>query len=115
MHELSIAHSIVSTVCDAIPADATVDVVRVRVGAMSGVMAPALEFAWDVAAQGSRIDGVRLEVDTIPVTVWCAVCDEVVQPEVGVRCPVCNTPSDQFRSGRDLEVVSVDLVEASLT
>jgi hydrogenase nickel incorporation protein HypA/HybF len=85
--------------------------VRVRVGAMSGVMAPALEFAWDMAAMGSGLDGSRIEVETIPVTVRCATCNDVVRPLIGVRCPVCDRPSDEFVTGRELEVVSVDLME----
>ena len=116
MHELSVAHAIVSTVTQAVPADASVELVRVRVGTMSGVMAPALEFAWDVACQGTMLDGTRLEIETVPVKVRCGPCGRVVEPEVGVRCPHCQTPSDYFVSGRDLEVVSVDLAqEASLS
>jgi hydrogenase nickel incorporation protein HypA/HybF len=115
MHELSIAHSIVSTVCDAVPADATVEVVRVRIGTMSGVMATPLEFSWDVATQGTRLDGARLDIETVPVTVYCLDCDEVVQPDAGVRCPKCEMPSIHLRSGKELEVTSVDLAEATLT
>jgi len=116
MHELSVAHAIVTTVNEAVPADACVEVVRVRVGAMSGVVASTLEYAWDMATLGSRIDGSRIEVESVPVTVRCQPCGRVVQPSIGVRCPDCATPSDDFVTGRELEVVSVDLAqEASLS
>jgi hydrogenase nickel incorporation protein HypA/HybF len=114
MHELSVAHAIVSTVVEAVPADASVEVVRVRVGAMSGVVATALEYAWDVATVGSRIDGSRIEIETIPVSIRCQPCGRVTQPTQGVRCPECGTPSGDFVAGRELELVSVDLSEEAI-
>jgi len=113
MHELSVAHAIVATVIEAVPPDASVDVVRVRVGTMSGVVATTLEYAWDVATVGSRLDGSSIAVETMPVTVRCQPCGRVVTPVVGVRCPDCGTPSDEFVTGRELEVVSVDLSESA--
>jgi hydrogenase nickel incorporation protein HypA/HybF len=68
MHELSIAISLVETICDELPrlGDVRVRSVRVRVGALSGVVPDALTFAFDVASDGSRIAGTRLEIDATP-------------------------------------------------
>jgi len=54
MHELSIAMSLVDAICDELPklGSVTVRSVRIRVGALSGVVPDALTFAFDVAADG---------------------------------------------------------------
>ena len=56
MHELSVAHAVVSTVVDALPKPAPrVLQVRLRIGELSGIVPQALEFAYDVAAQDTGI------------------------------------------------------------
>ena len=68
MHELSIAMSLVDTICEELPKLGAVVVraVHVRVGALSGVVPDALTFAFDVAADGSPIAGARLDVEGTP-------------------------------------------------
>lgn len=116
MHELSIAHSLVSTVVDAIPVDAgTVREVRVSIGAMSGVVPQALEFAYDVAAAGTPLEDAALHIERIPVTFKCVPCDTVVEvPGEGLvlRCPTCQELSAELITGRELQVVSVTFDEA---
>lgn len=65
MHELSIAMSLVETVCEELPRLGRVSVksVRIRVGPLSGVVPDALAFAFDVAAADSPIAGARLDIE----------------------------------------------------
>ena len=65
MHELSVAMSLVDTICDELPQLGPVSVqsVRIRVGALSGVAMEALMFAFDVAADGTPIAGARLIIE----------------------------------------------------
>jgi hydrogenase nickel incorporation protein HypA/HybF len=65
MHELSIALSLIETICDELPAlgDVSVRSVRIRVGARAGVAADALAFAFDVAAAESAIAGAQLQIE----------------------------------------------------
>ena len=69
MHELSIALSLVDTVCDELPrlgSDVHVRRVLIRVGPLSGVVPAALKFAFDVAAEGSLIAGSELDIEEVP-------------------------------------------------
>jgi len=68
MHELSIAVSLVDAVCDELPKLGRVSVrsVRVRVGALSGVVGDALTFAFEVATDASPIAGARLDIEQTP-------------------------------------------------
>ena len=65
MHELSIAVSLVDAICEELPklGDVSIRSVRIRVGALSGVVPDALTFAFDVAADGSRVAGARLDIE----------------------------------------------------
>ena len=65
MHELSVAMSLVDTICEELPhlGEVTVRSVRIRVGALSGVGMEALMFAFDVAADGTPIAGARLIIE----------------------------------------------------
>jgi len=66
MHELSIALSLIDTVCDELPRlgqGASVRSVRIRVGPQSGVVADALTFAFEVAVADTPLVGARLEIE----------------------------------------------------
>lgn len=119
MHELSIARSLVETVSQAAREAGArrVTLVRLKVGELSGVAREALEFCYDVATAATLLDGSRLVVETVPVVVFCPVCDrETVLPSVTrFRCPVCETPTGDVRQGRELEIDSIEIqTEADL-
>jgi hydrogenase nickel incorporation protein HypA/HybF len=65
MHELSVAMSLVETICDELPQLGPVSVqsVRIRVGVLSGVAMEALMFAFDAAADGTPVAGARLIIE----------------------------------------------------
>jgi Zn finger protein HypA/HybF involved in hydrogenase expression len=65
MHELSIALSLVETVCEELPrlGGAQVRSIHLRIGALSGVAPEALTFAFDVAAEASPLAGAKLEIE----------------------------------------------------
>ena len=113
MHELSIAMSLVDVACEKAAAlgDVRVDKLYVRVGAFSGVVKDALSFCFDAAAQGSPIEGARLEIEDVPVTVFCARCSaerKIVGPTV-LRCPVCGEPVPDVVAGRELELTALEV------
>ena len=66
MHELSIALSLIDSVCEELPklgAGVHLRGIRLRVGRLSGVVAAALAFAYEVAAADSAIAGVPLAIE----------------------------------------------------
>lgn len=89
--------------------------VRLKVGALSGVVEGALQFGYEIATDGTPLAGSQLVVETLPVVIYCKQCD-ALRPLDGVqsfRCPVCNTPSGDIRQGRELEIESVEVEEAA--
>jgi hydrogenase nickel incorporation protein HypA/HybF len=67
MHELSIALSLVELASEEAGRlhAAHVNALYVRVGALSGVAVESLRFSFELAAEGSIVEGARLELETV--------------------------------------------------
>ena len=115
MHELSIAHAVVTTVTQALPdPQARVTRVRLCIGRLSGVVPQALHFAYDVATAGTVLAGSTLQIDELPVVINCPTCGEQGLP--GIRdftCPQCGEPCGDIVGGKELEVADVTFDESS--
>ncbi|MER5449265.1 hydrogenase maturation nickel metallochaperone HypA [Streptomyces sp. NPDC002766] len=112
MHELSIATAIIERADELARADGTrtVSAVTVRVGELAGVVPDALDFAFEVARDGTPLAAARLVVEQVPAQAYCGPCAE--EFAVGMPpffwCPRCDQPSSELRSGRELEIIGVD-------
>jgi hydrogenase nickel incorporation protein HypA/HybF len=117
MHELSIAQGLVEVACEALarcePSPAAVQSVLVRIGVLSGVVADALEFCYELSVQGTPLESSRLVVEEQPAVVFCPNCLEnrVLKDVCVFRCPACGTPTSRLIHGRELELVSLELVD----
>ena len=113
MHELSLVYSVVETVEQAAKQAKAISVVSVklRVGALSGMLKEALLFSYDLATEGTSLAGSRLDIEEVPVAIYCQQCAEtrVMHGVQSFRCPECDTPSGDIRQGRELDIVSVEL------
>lgn len=119
MHELSIAYALVETATQAANDSGAraVRVVRLRLGALSGVVQDALQFSYDIATQGTLLEGSRLEVEALPVIIHCDRCNrDVALPNIQLFCcPVCNVPSAKIVQGRELEIASLEIEDDNPT
>jgi hydrogenase nickel incorporation protein HypA/HybF len=116
MHELAIAVDLVACATGELERLGAVHVVAVhlRIGPLSGVVKEALSFSFEVAAAGTRLQGARLQIDDVPVTVWCNACDAERQlPDLTRRrCPTCQAPTPRVTHGEELELVGLEIEDA---
>jgi hydrogenase nickel incorporation protein HypA/HybF len=115
MHELSIALSIIEGVEEEIARrpEARVAVVYLKLGPLSGVVKDALLFSYELACQGTPLEGSRLEIEEIPVVLYCEACGQD-RPAVSIQrlcCTVCDSPSADVRRGSELEVFALELID----
>ena len=114
MHELSIALSMIEMATEEAEKHngAKVDVLYLKLGALSGVVKDALLFSWEIACQGTRLEGARLEIEEVPVVVHCANCraDKTLGSINHFFCPSCNAPASEIRQGKELEVTALELI-----
>jgi len=87
-----------------------IECVRMRVGAMTGVVPEALQFAFEALREGTLAEGARLEIETTPARCWCAACQvEFESADWQQRCPHCQTHSAELRQGLELELISIEI------
>jgi len=112
MHELSIAMSLVEIACEKQASlGSRVDAVYVRIGPFAGVVKDALSFCFDMAAQGTAIEGARLEIEDVVPTVYCPRCagERELASVQHLRCPVCGEPTPEIVAGRELELRALEV------
>ena len=112
MHEVSIMTEAVRLAVDTAQSAgaARVTRLRLRVGALSGVVAEALRFSFDVVCRGTPAEGATLEIEAVPGAGWCATCvADFPATDFINECPRCHNPSGEVRRGRELEIASVEM------
>jgi hydrogenase nickel incorporation protein HypA/HybF len=119
MHELSIALSIIEGVEEEIARrnGAGVRAVHLKLGPLSGVVKEALLFSYDVACAGTPLEGSKLEIEEIPVILYCPQCRKE-QPAASIQrlcCAACDTPSADVRHGKELELFALELSDEHAT
>ena len=83
---------------------------RLRIGTLSGVVPEALHFAFDALAQGTIAEGAAMLIEPVPARFWCAAClREFEAVEYLSACPVCDAVSTDLRTGREMELASVEI------
>jgi hydrogenase nickel incorporation protein HypA/HybF len=114
MHEISVARSIIEIVRQQLAgtSDGDVKVVRVRLGTLAGVVPESLEFSYGALTAGTRLEGSRLEVLTVPAQARCRNClAEFELDEETFTCIACGTGGPEILSGREMQVVEIELGE----
>jgi hydrogenase nickel incorporation protein HypA/HybF len=112
MHELSIMQNALNLALDqARKAGASrVHVIRLRIGALSGVVPDALEFAFEALAPGTPAEGAQLVIERVPARFWCATCTlEFTSEDMLAECPNCHSLSGELRAGREMELASLEI------
>lgn len=112
MHELAVAQSLLEIVEQEAKPYEGARVVRIwlRIGRMSAVVPDALRFAFDAITRGGMAEGAALEIEEVPLSIRCHVCEEVFT--VGdpfLICPQCGAADVELVSGRELEIRSMEI------
>ena len=112
MHELGITQNIVAIVAEAAKGR-RVTRVTLEVGKLSGVMADAIAFCFDIVAQGTGLEGATLEIHEIDGRARCEVCGLEFEVEtLFAPCPCGSHRSKRIR-GEELIVKSMEMMEAA--
>jgi hydrogenase nickel incorporation protein HypA/HybF len=115
MHELSIAMSIVEMAEE--EADqrggARVNAVYLKLGALAGVVKDALLLSYELACEGTGLQGSRLVIEEIPIVVYCPKClaPRTLDSIQWFACPECRSPVSEVIHGRELQVVALEIQE----
>lgn len=113
MHEAAIAQNIIQAVEQRLAqGDISGRVAKVflQVGRLRGVVAENLKFLFGVLAQGTKLDGVLLEVESVPIRASCADCQASMEiEELFFRCSRCGSGRLRMLSGDELQISAVEV------
>ena len=112
MHELSLVTSLFEVLEEEARKHGAQRVlsVRLRVGAMSGVVPDLLESAFDMYKKGTPAETARLEIVPVPMKLRCPDCGgETAREDTDFSCAGCGSRRVEIVEGRDLFVETIDL------
>jgi hydrogenase nickel incorporation protein HypA/HybF len=115
MHELSIAMSIVEMAEEESDKRGGVAVlaIHLKLGRLAGVVKEALLSSFELARAGTCMAESHLEIEEVPVEVFCSVCQapRTLESMQWFVCPECKNPVSEVLHGRELQVVALEIDE----
>jgi hydrogenase nickel incorporation protein HypA/HybF len=106
---VSITQEIVATIAERL-GDSRITVVRLEIGKLSGVVADAIRFCFDLVAEGTTVAGARLVIEEPPGRLRCRDCAAEYEAEwLAGLCPACGGVNAEVLSGDELRIKSVEV------
>jgi hydrogenase nickel incorporation protein HypA/HybF len=108
MHEMSIVMEIVDVVSAASRGERVARIV-LEIGKLSAVLPDAVRFCFDLAAEGTPLEGAELAIVEIPGRAECRTCGGgVILERAFGRC-ACGGTDLAWLSGEELKIQSVEV------
>lgn len=115
MHELSIALSMIDLAAEEAQRQGGGRVValHLRLGPLSGVIPDALHGAWALACEGTSLAGSRLVIEEVAIVIDCPSCrrQRPVRSVQELVCSVCGSVGTNVVSGREMDLVALELLD----
>jgi hydrogenase nickel incorporation protein HypA/HybF len=114
MHELGIARNILEIVRQAVPEDqaAAVRRIRIRIGQLSGIVPDSLEFCFSALLSETDMRQAGLVMEKVPTVSMCKDCrHRFTVEDFAFSCPLCKGANLDLISGRELEIVDIELAD----
>jgi hydrogenase nickel incorporation protein HypA/HybF len=112
MHELAITRNIVAIVGEAAKGRRVTRVI-LEIGKLSGVLADAVAFCFDIVAAETTVAGAALDIHEIDGRARCRDCgEEFAAATLFARCP-CGSRRCERLAGEELNVKAIELEEAA--
>jgi hydrogenase nickel incorporation protein HypA/HybF len=109
MHELSIAGAIVQ-IAEANAGGRRVTRVEVRVGDLRQVVPSALEFAFELVARETAVEGAELALERVAAAGACRACGAESELDgFPLACAACGSPDVEVVRGEELSVDCLEL------
>jgi hydrogenase nickel incorporation protein HypA/HybF len=112
MHEFSIMEAALETAAEKTRAAGATQIhrLKLRVGALSGVVPEALRFAFDGLKDRTMAAKAELEIELVSAVGWCPDCAvEFAAADLHYECPRCHQSSGQLRRGKEMELASLEI------
>lgn len=112
MHEASIMQSVLEIACERMQEQGAsrIHCVRLRVGALSGVVPEALEFAFAAMKAETPAAEASMEMEFEPARLRCKACrQDFDTTAIAEVCPHCGGWQTEVLQGQALDLVSMEV------
>ena len=112
MHEFAIMESTLEIAAERAHLEnaAAIDVIRLRIGLLSGVVPEALELAFETLKIGTLAEHGKLEIERVPAIFKCSVCGlEIKRNSMEFVCPDCGSVLALCDGGSELELSQMEV------
>jgi hydrogenase nickel incorporation protein HypA/HybF len=113
MHELSIALGILDLAEEEAESRGLgrVAAIHLRLGPLSGVVAEALQSAYQLAREGTGLAAADLVIEQASLVAYCPACaaNRTLDSVQQLVCPECGAPTPDVVRGRELEVTALEI------
>jgi hydrogenase nickel incorporation protein HypA/HybF len=109
MHELGIVAELVDVAAERTKG-ARVKRLVLEIGKLSSVLPDAVRFCFEIATEGTPLEGATLEISEVNGTGRCRACDGVVVLERPVARCACGAFDLEWVSGMEVRIVEMELL-----
>lgn len=112
MHELSLTQCLVAIAEEHARRAGAIAIrsITLEVGAFSGAVPEALEFAFDVCSKGTLSEGATLVIERVPGAGHCAACaTSAACIEFTSVCPACGALAFIIDAGTELRILELEV------
>lgn len=108
MHELGITQSVVDAVLDAVE-EPKITRLELEVGKLSGVVCDSVRFCFELVAEGTALEGARLDIVEPPGRGTCRACGGELELDDPIALCDCGSADITVVAGRELRVKAVEV------
>ena len=115
MHELSIAHSILTIAENASPPNnkAVITAIGLQVGELSGIEIEPLQFALSIIKENTVLDKAEVNIEVIKGEAECIECKTIfLMSHFGSCCTKCGSYFIKVLKGREMKVLNITVNES---
>lgn len=113
MHEMSITVNVIKIVTEQMKKNnaTRLNSLKVRVGRLTSVEPDSLRFCFEACIKDTQLEGALLEIEEVPITGRCGSCnrDFTMENYFISICPDCGGAAADIISGRELDIVSMEV------
>lgn len=113
MHELAITDNIIRIASEEAEKHKVNKVVEIRieVGELTGLIPSCIQYYFDIASKGTLVEGAKLSINKIPVSVRCSDCshEEEVAKNISYTCTSCGGYNIKIVRGNEFLIQSLEV------
>jgi hydrogenase nickel incorporation protein HypA/HybF len=112
MHELSVTQNIINISSEEAEKHNAnrVKEIKIQVGELSGLIPESIQYYFDIASKGTKVEGAKLNIEKIPITVKCSDCGfESIMDRNSYSCKNCESLNIKIIKGNEFLIQSLEV------